>query len=142
MKILSDKEYERLLNDANQIRNMRDFEHMYKEAQEKISNLETQKQRTEEEHNREVKNIQEDHKILLKRKDSEVEGKVAEGLAKANKQISDLTIESNNAKKEVEILTNAFENLGFDVKDMKSILNKLVDGVVSKNQIQLLNPSK
>lgn len=40
--------------------------------------------------------------------------------------------------KEVEILKKAFENMGFDVKDMKEILNKLVDGVVAKNEIKLV----
>ena len=28
--------------------------------------------------------------------------------------------------------------MGFDVKDMKDILNKLVDGIVSKNEINVI----
>jgi uncharacterized protein (UPF0335 family) len=40
--------------------------------------------------------------------------------------------------KEIEVLTKAFENMGFDVKDMKDILNKLVDGIVSKNTVNVL----
>lgn len=49
-------------------------------------------------------------------------------------------VEQENAvlKKEVSILEKAFENMGFDVKDMKDILNKLVDGVVAKNEIKVL----
>jgi hypothetical protein len=44
----------------------------------------------------------------------------------------------NNKTKEAEILTKAFENLGFDVKDMKDILNKLVDGIVGKNTVHVV----
>jgi hypothetical protein len=49
-------------------------------------------------------------------------------------------VEKENAvlKKEVEILEKAFENMGFDVKDMKEILNKLVDGLIAKNEIKLV----
>lgn len=49
-------------------------------------------------------------------------------------------VEQDNAvlKKEVEILEKAFENMGFDVKDMKDILNKLVDGLIAKNEIKLV----
>lgn len=39
---------------------------------------------------------------------------------------------------EVAMLNKAFENLGFDVKDMKEILNKLVDGLVTKNTISVI----
>lgn len=64
---------------------------------------------------------------------------------KINKAIEDEKKENNILKeknsvlaKEVEILEKAFENMGFDVKDMKEILNKLVDGIVSKNTINIV----
>ena len=41
-------------------------------------------------------------------------------------------------EEKVKILEAAFKNMGFDVKDMKEILGKLVDGVVSKNKINLI----
>lgn len=49
-------------------------------------------------------------------------------------------IEKENAVllTKVEILEKAFENMGFDVKDMKEILNKLVDGLIAKNEIKLV----
>lgn len=49
-------------------------------------------------------------------------------------------VEKQNAvlKKEVDILNKAFENMGFDVKDMKKILDKLADAVVAKNEIKLI----
>lgn len=63
-------------------------------------------------------------------------------IQKALKQEQDkrIGIETQNAvlKKEVEILEKAFENMGFDVKDMKEILNKLVDGLIAKNEIKVL----
>jgi len=50
----------------------------------------------------------------------------------------DLQQERNTYKSRCEILEKAFENLGFDVKDMKDILNKLVDGLIAKNEIKVL----
>ena len=69
--------------------------------------------------------------------------------AELNKEIQDAsnaskdennTLKTENAtlKKEVEILNKAFENMGFDVKDMKSILDKLVDGIVSGNKVNII----
>ena len=50
------------------------------------------------------------------------------------------TLKEENAvlKSKVDILEKAFENMGFDVKDMKEILNKLVDGIVSKNTVNIV----
>lgn len=56
---------------------------------------------------------------------------------KANTQL--VREENSVLKKEVAILNKAFENMGFDVKDMKEILNKLVDGLIAKNEIKLVN---
>jgi len=85
-----------------------------------------------------VKNNEEDTAIILKRKDAEVDVKVSVATKELTKQLAQVTSERDNYKKESEILNKAFENLGFDVKDMKDILNKLVDGIVSKNTIQLV----
>lgn len=63
-------------------------------------------------------------------------------IQEANKSYRDenyqLKLKNGILEKEVEILTKAFENMGFDVKDMKDILNKLVDGIISKNEIKLI----
>ena|ERR1700749_1705701 len=56
------------------------------------------------------------------------------------------TVDENNAlkqenavmKKEISILEKAFENMGFDVKDMKDILDQLVKGIVSKNTVTVV----
>lgn len=69
---------------------------------------------------------------------NEITIKIAE--ATREKDIENNKIKQENAVllKEVSILTKAFENMGFDVKDMKEILNKLVDGIVSKNEINVI----
>lgn len=61
-----------------------------------------------------------------------------EKTANLNKEIKELSIKTEIQKSKIEMYEKAFENLGFDVKDMKEILNKLVDGIVSKNTIQLV----
>lgn len=41
-------------------------------------------------------------------------------------------------EKENQILKEAFKNMWFEVKDMKSILDKLVDGIVWKNIVNIV----
>lgn len=113
MKILSDSEYQALLN-------------------KKVDNT------VVEDLKRQMKHAQEDHEIAIKRKDADVDLKIQKATKTLEDKLAQVTEERNNYKKEVEILTKAFENMGFDVKDMKDILNKLVDWVVSKNTVQLV----
>lgn len=61
--------------------------------------------------------------------------KATESVTKENNELKEKNAVLNAR---VEILEKAFENMGFDVKDMKEILGKLVDGIVSKNTIQLV----
>lgn len=90
-------------------------------------------------HEKELENVKKDHEVELRRTRATLDVEIAEKTQALTKSLASTTAERDNFKKESEILTKAFENLGFDVKDMKEILNKLVDGVVSKNQIQLIN---
>lgn len=87
---------------------------------------------------RKLLNIEEDYKIILKRKDLECENKILEVVEDKINRIARLELENGILKKEVEILTKSFENMGFDIKDMKNILDKLVDGIVSKNTINVI----
>jgi CII-binding regulator of phage lambda lysogenization HflD len=64
--------------------------------------------------------------------------KVHESVMELEKTNNKLESENAVQSKEIEILRKAFENMGFDVKDMKDILNKLVDGIVSKNTINVV----
>lgn len=93
-------------------------------------------------HSKEIKNLTDTFELGIELKDNEVEDKVYKATKKLREDLAVSVAKEGLATKEVEILTKAFENLGFDVKDMKDILNKLVDGVVSKNQIQLLGTGK
>lgn len=70
----------------------------------------------------------------------------AEYVVKLNEATQARVEEINKVKQEnavltekVNILEKAFENMGFDVKDMKEILNKLVDGIVDKNKINVIS---
>lgn len=102
-----------------------------KNLEESIEEKDKRFSRTTEE------NAYEYHQTLEREKNS-VELKVAKATKELNEKLSKTTEERNSLKKENEILTKAFENLGFDVKDMKDILNKLVDGIVSKNTINVV----
>jgi len=78
-----------------------------------------------------IDRLKEEAKLSQEMQDSLTEAKIAEKLLEQK-------LEAEKAKAENEILRKAFENMGFDVKDMKDILNKLVDGVVSKNEINII----
>lgn len=119
MKFLSDLEYEKLLKGEDKT--------VENELRQKVADLEKSKS-----------DLEKDQAILLKRKDLECENAVVVATAEKIKLIAQLELEKGNLTQKVEMYEKAFENLGFDVKDMKDILNKLVDGIVSKNTIQLV----
>lgn len=129
-KILSTKEYEELTKNKNVDS---DKLHEFEIAALKISH-----ERKIEEMTRTSKLEKEDNEIAMRRKDADLDIKIQEAGKVDKAEIARLTLENGNLKKETEILTKAFENMGFDVKDMKEILNKLVDGIVSKNTVQLV----
>lgn len=101
------------------------------------------------EHQKEIKALKADHAREIKMLTEDFESKEriykAEEVTRINTAIekekdlrvkAEANVEATN--KEVEMLRTAFKNLGFDVKDMKDILNKLVDGVVSGNKINVI----
>lgn len=53
----------------------------------------------------------------------------------------DLTIQKERFADRAAMLEKAFENMGFDVKDMKEILGKLVDGLIAKHEINVIKTS-
>lgn len=128
MKIITNKEYSELIN---KVKVAQDFATQFEVESNKLKKeIEALK--------KEKENIVEDSKVISQREAMKLDVKLHEKTKELKAEISKLTTENNNYKKEVEILTKAFENMGFDVKDMKEILNKLVDGIVSKNSIQLV----
>lgn len=101
------------------------------------------------EKNRKIESLTEDHKLAISRlKDqhahetklaqAEVDLKIREALQKFQDELTKLKIDNSSLENKVKVYETAFKNLGFDVKDMKDILNKLVDGVVAKNTVQLV----
>lgn len=68
----------------------------------------------------------------------EISLKVAEAIKDEHEKNIALAQENAVMKKEISILEKAFENMGFDVKDMKDILDQLVKGIVSKNTINVV----
>ena len=147
MKILSDKIYDELVKKAAKSVDVEDprieelntiIKRERKSHEEEIAQLGKNHSEKVEGLEKKAKNLEEDNKIIVTRKDLELDNKVAIATTTITKERDDLKMKLNNAEKEVEILTKAFANLGFDVKDMKEILNKLVDGIVSKNTISIV----
>lgn len=132
MKFISNNEYENLKKYKEEYLKQEDRHSKNEQEVYRLHNIEKQN------FSREIENLKKDHEVILARKDAELDVKIAQATAEKSKEIQKLTIESSEYKHKAEILTKAFENLGFDVKDMKEILNKLVDGVVSQNTIQLV----
>lgn len=84
--------------------------------------------------NSEIENLK---KLLVKNEDiwkKEKELIEVEAKHTANAANMALQIERDTALARVDHLEKAFETLGFDVKDMKDILNKVVDAVVAKHE--------
>lgn len=115
----------------------------------KIEKLEEEKGDLKTKHFKELEAVKNEYEEKLKKVKVDGDDKLArleanhdvrtqEAIAEVKKENSQLTIDKAILQKEVAMYEKAFENLGFDVKDMKEILNKLVDGLVSKNQIQLV----
>jgi len=148
LKIISSKTYEELVNKAKDIEDIEDnsevkelqkiIEEKKKIYDEEIAALKKKYDKKIADMIKEEDDKEKDNKIILARKDFEVDNKISAAVKEVTVERDNMKMDLNNKTKEVEILTKAFENLGFDVKDMKDILNKLVDGVVSKNSIQLI----
>lgn len=80
------------------------------------------------------KDFESEKKIL----NNELKIKIDEAIKEKEKENNTLSREKAVLEEKVKILEKAFQNMGFDVKDMKEILNKLVDGIVSKNEINIV----
>lgn len=134
MKILTDSEYSALLSKSS-TSEVVELNRLHKIELDRVKSeyADDSKDKAHQ-----IKRLEEDNKIAIYRVKAEQDLVVQKATKTLEDKVQKLTIESEGYKKEKEILTQAFKNLGFDVKDMKEILNKLVDGIVSKNQIQLV----
>lgn len=134
MKILTDSEYSALLSKSS-TSEVTEANRLHKIELDRVK---AEYEDDSKDKARQIKRLEEDSKIAIDRVKAEQDLVVQKATKTFEDKVQKLTIESEGYKKEKEILTQAFKNLGFDVKDMKEILNKLVDGIVSKNQIQLV----
>lgn len=102
----------------------------------------TRRLRVLEQENLKLKSVIEEsdkvHESEIKILNNEIDTKVNQALKEQTQKVTDLTIENGVLVGKNEMYEKAFENLGFDVKDMKEILYKVVDGLVAKNQIKLI----
>lgn len=120
-----------------------------KELKSKIKQLECKDDERNRNHSIVIQDIERKHKIEVEdiirshtnetnKLKFEAEKSAQTALSASTEAKKKLEIENGVLTKEVEILRKAFANMGFEVKDMKEILNKLVDGVVSKNTINVV----
>lgn len=71
--------------------------------------------------NKEMLSLRNDLASELRIKNNEIDTKISIGLKEKNDRIVELEKDNAVKSKQIEILEEAFKNLGFDVKDMKSI---------------------
>lgn len=108
-------------------RNIKNLEDFLVQKRELIKKNDSEVNELIKDYGSEKRILQNEHHIAI--------NKAIEEAVKIQKN---LEIENATLKKEVEILNKAFENMGWDVKDTKSILDKLVDGIVGKNTINVI----
>lgn len=148
IKIISQNDYKKLVKASQQVEEQA-LNAKLKEAEEKYKNWKESYNYDKEQNDKqyelkieklekELADLKADQKIILNRKEAEVDVRISTATKELTEKVQELTISNANYKREAEMLTTAFKNLGFDVKDMKEILNKLVDGVVSKNSVNII----
>ena len=118
MKIISDREYQGLVANSSKT-DVSKVEELKKAHQEEIATLKKESGEKDSRNQRLIDNLKEDHKIAMERKVNEQDIVVQKATKTLEDKLQKLTIESEGYKKEKEILTQAFKNLCFDVKDMK-----------------------
>lgn len=131
MKILTNAEYKELLvikSDNDLIESQR----------KEIKNIRNEYYELIAKHEREVANLNEEHEIELKRATDAVDSKVYDATVKMRTENTALTIANKEAQKELEVMRKAFANMDYDVKDTKEIISKLVDGISSKNTVNVV----
>lgn len=128
MNIFKTKQIENLEYELNLVKcdresledELQKFRNIIAEKQKKIENL--------EERNQELQNLNE----------IKIKTLVLEETKSLKDKNTELTIKLKESQKEVEVMTKAFENMGYDVKNMNEILVKLVDGISQKSQVNVI----
>lgn len=126
-------------------RDSRDYEAEIKSLQKIIKNhdehvydLNRSNRLTVEGYDSRIEQLKAEHAIALATVEANQENHTYEATKKLREENTRLSIENGNVKAENKVMEAAFKNMGVDVKDMKSILEKMVDGLVSKNTINVI----
>ena len=138
MKFISNEDYKEFERLKELALDVKFWKEKVKVREDDIEVLEKEVRDNQEKHDKKVENMRLDHDIKMKRKDAEIDVKVLTATEEARKKNETLTNDNIKYKTENEVLTKAFDNMGLDVKDVKGMMDKLVDGLISKNQIQLI----
>lgn len=85
-----------------------------------------------------VYKLEREHKSEVSILKNELDMRISKEVKVKDDEISKLKQENAVLLKEKEILNKAFENMWFDVKDMKSILDKLVEWIIGKNVVNVI----
>lgn len=118
------------------------LEKQVEESKEAVAKL-TEKHKSEVEsltikHKDEVERSSNKHKDEVERVVQGQDVAIQKAVTKITDDNTALKISAATLKDKVAMYETAFKNLGFDVKDMKDILNKLVDGVIAKGTINVI----
>lgn len=116
-----------------------------KSLQNDIARLEKRNEENLKEYNDIIARLQraneiaaEDRALEQKRDELATANKITEATAELKKENTKLQIELGQIKKENEVMTKAFENMGFDVKDSKEMMSDLIKALGVKNQVQVI----
>lgn len=124
-----------LNNDLTDIRiKLNDSDKKVEEQRSKIEDLHLVIKSNNAVHSDEI--TEKDRKI--KRLESDNDLAIREALKEQGIALAKTVAERDQFKAEADMLRTAFKNLGFDVKDMKEIMSKLVEGVVAKNTVNVI----
>ncbi len=118
------------------------LEKQAEESKEVVAKL-TEKHKSEVEsltikHKDEVERSSNKHKDEVERVVQGQDVAIQKAITKITDENTALKISEATLRDKVAMYETAFKNLGFDVKDMKDILNKLVDGVIAKGTINVI----
>ena len=112
----------------------------YKKENKELKEVEV---RLIKEQKEEIEDLKREHAMALvdqsRQLTQDSEDKVRTIKETARVETIKLTKENAVLTEKVSILEASFKNMGFDVKDMKGILDGLVKGIVAKNDIKIIS---
>lgn len=150
---ISQREYDQLVAQAESNDHVNDVNDSLRRV---IADHDREDKLKESAHTREITLLKEDQRRAIEQmeykmgeadrqhqvdKDTSVREAVEAATDELKKENLSLQIENKQLGERAGLLEKAFENMGFDVKDMKEILGKLVDGLIAKHEINVIKTS-